>query len=119
MNPQPEIDLSTFNQLKRDMGADFIGEVVETFIEDTQQQISTLRQALENQDGESFRRAAHSIKSTSSTLGALRYANLARELEMLGKDNRLDEASVKVDLLVEAYPPVEKALKDLCRDQYN
>ena len=116
MNLQPLIDYSIFEQLKRDMGADFIGEVVDAFIEDTQQQIDRLRQALEGKDEEAVRQAAHSIKSTASTLGALRLANLAREMELLGKDNQLDEAPDKLALLLEVYPAVEKALKNLCRD---
>jgi HPt (histidine-containing phosphotransfer) domain-containing protein len=43
-----------------------------------------LREGLANEDGDRFRRAAHSLKSNGNTFGALAFGGLARDLEMSG-----------------------------------
>jgi HPt (histidine-containing phosphotransfer) domain-containing protein len=64
------IDRTTFDQLKEMMGADFIGELIDTYLEDSPQLIAALNRALASGDCESFRRAAHSLKSNSASFGA-------------------------------------------------
>ena len=55
------------------MGADFIAELVQAYFDETPQLLSNLQEALARQDCEAFRRAAHSIKSTSNSFGALQF----------------------------------------------
>ena len=110
------IDQTTFEKLKHDVGGDFIGELVETYCSETPQLIAKLRYALEVNDSDTFRRAAHSIKATSSTFGALSLGELAKELEMMGRAGDLAGAQVKVDRLVDEYDRVQQALKDLNHD---
>ena len=47
MNAQSVIDLPTFEALKEAMGADFIGELVQAYFEETPQLLSKLQQALD------------------------------------------------------------------------
>jgi HPt (histidine-containing phosphotransfer) domain-containing protein len=96
------------------MGADFIGELGKAYFEETPQLLAQLEQALAEHDSTVFRRAAHSIKSTSSSFGALQYAALARELEILGREERLNEAPARVKALVAGYEPVRQAIQELC-----
>jgi histidine phosphotransfer protein HptB len=113
MNPQSVIDLPTFEALKETMGADFINELVQAYFDETPQLLAKLQQALANQDCDAFRQAAHSIKSTSNSFGALEFGILAKELEMMGREGRLDGAPEKVDSLVYGYEAVQKALAEL------
>ena len=113
MNPPSIIDLPTFEALKEAMGADFITELVQTYFEETPQLLSKLEQALAKQDCDAFRQAAHSIKSTSNSFGALQFGSLAKELEMMGRESRLDGAPGKVKLLVNGFKAVHKALEEL------
>jgi HPt (histidine-containing phosphotransfer) domain-containing protein len=85
----PKIDLQTFNALKESTGSDFIGELIDTFLEDAPTLLAQLRSALANQDAETFRRAAHSMKSNAATFGALELSALAKELEVFGRDKNL------------------------------
>jgi histidine phosphotransfer protein HptB len=110
------IDLNTFSALKETMGADFIGELVQAYFDETPKLLAELQQALDKLDCESFRRAAHSIKSTSNSFGALTFGDHARALEMQGKEARLDGADVKVKSLAAEYAAVQQALEDLCHD---
>ena len=114
MDTSAVIDMPTFEALKESMGVEFIGELVQTYTDETPQLLSALQDALARGDNEAFRRAAHSIKSTSNSFGALEFGSLAKELEMLGRDARLEDAPGKVKLLVNDYPLVKDALQALC-----
>ena len=67
-------------------------------------------------DAATIRQAAHSIKSTSNTFGALSLGEMAKELEMMGRAGDLAGAQVKVDRLADEYDRVQQALKDLNHD---
>jgi HPt (histidine-containing phosphotransfer) domain-containing protein len=115
MNPQSVIDLPTFEALKEAMGADYINELVQAYFEETPQLLSKLQQALSKQDCDAFRQAAHSIKSTSNSFGALELGALAKELELMGREARLDGAPAKVKSLVAGYEAVQQVLEELSR----
>jgi histidine phosphotransfer protein HptB len=110
------IDLPTFERLKNDAGADFVCELIETYGSETPQLIVKLRRALAVNDADAFRQAAHSIKSTSNTFGALSLGEMARELEMLGRAGNLAGAPDKVERLAAEYDRVQQALEDLGHD---
>ncbi len=78
------IDPHTFDELQANAGADFVAELVDTFAEEAPALLAEMRTALADGAAERFRRAAHSLKSNSSTFGATRLAELARELELGG-----------------------------------
>jgi HPt (histidine-containing phosphotransfer) domain-containing protein len=115
MNMPSVIDLPTFETLKESMGADFINELVQAYLEEAPILLSNLQLALADQDCDAFRRSAHSLKSTSNSFGALVFGALARELEMMGRDANLDGAPEKVTTLVSDYETVNKTLLELCR----
>jgi histidine phosphotransfer protein HptB len=107
------VDQTIFDNLKSMMGEDFIGELIDVYFEDAPLLIAEMRHALANQDTEVFRRAAHSLKSNSANFGAMRLSAFARELEMMGKDGKLDGASPKIEQLEAEYGQVQLALRDL------
>lgn len=84
------IDQATFNELKQMSGADFINELIDAFLDDAPAMISQMQAALETKDVESFRRNAHSLKSNANTFGAVELAVLAKELELMAKENNLE-----------------------------
>jgi HPt (histidine-containing phosphotransfer) domain-containing protein len=53
------------------------------------------------------------MKSNAATFGASQLAVLAKELEMLGKENKLHEAGDKLKTLEEAYASVRDELTGL------
>lgn len=116
MEAQVIIDPVTFNGLKELMGADFIPELIDTYNTETGGLIEQLRQALVAQDATSFGRFAHSIKSSSASLGALAFSQQARELEMLSKANDLSGAGPKLEQLAADFLQVKRCLEGL-RDE--
>ena len=116
MEAQEIIDPVTFNELKDLMGADFLVELIDTYNTETSGLIEQLRQALTTGDATSFGRIAHSIKSSSASLGALAFSQQARELEMLGKAIDLSGAGPKVERVAADFLQVKRRLEEL-RDE--
>ena len=107
------IEIETFQQLKMDLGDEFISELVETYCTETPELIASLQKALKDQDSETFRRAAHSIKSSSASLGAMRLSEQARQLEMIGKSGDLAEAAGQLENLETEYALVQIQLVEM------
>jgi HPt (histidine-containing phosphotransfer) domain-containing protein len=114
--PTSAIDLPTYNNLRSEMGEDFIVELVDTYLEDAPNLFAEMRKSLDHSDSESFGRAAHSLKSTSATFGALNLSALAKELEMMGKSGSLVGAEPKLELAASEFNQVEKTLKEIVHD---
>jgi histidine phosphotransfer protein HptB len=108
--PASEIDLPTFEELKASAGAEFVTELVGTFLEEAPQMLAELRSARAAGAAERFRRAAHSLKSNSNTFGALRLGGLARDLEL----GAIPADAAPLDVLDAEYARTAAALKALC-----
>ena len=106
------IDKATFEELKQMSGAEFINELIDAFLDDAPHMIQNMRAALDNHDAESFRRNAHSLKSNAYTFGATELGALARELEVMGKENNL-EVGDRMEILNESLARAAQELKGL------
>ena len=107
-----KINLITFNSLKESTGADFIGELVDAFLDDAPTLIAQMKSALAEKNAEVFRRAAHSMKSNAATFGAMDLSALAKELENLARENNL-EVGNRVDLIESEFQQVKSELVSL------
>ena len=106
----PIIDQATFEELKQMSGEEFINELIDTFLEDAPKMIAEIQSALSANNADAFRRAAHSMKSNASTFGATELAALAKDLERLGKENKLADSGDKLKAFEEAYASVREEL---------
>jgi len=79
------IDETVLTELQEDTGAEFLEELVTTFLEEAPGMIAELKSAQEASDTDAFRRAAHSIKSNAHVFGAAGLADLAMKLELEGE----------------------------------
>ena len=104
------IDPGTFVELQEAAGADFVAELVGTFLEEAPSMLAELRNALAHRDAERFRRAAHSLKSNSQTFGALALGALAREIELQGLNADPARDAAALAALDAAYAQVAVAL---------
>jgi len=98
----PVIDPTTFDELKQISGAEFINELIDTFLDDAPRLFDELKSGLAEGNADSFRRAAHSLKSNAATFGANQLAELAKALEGIGRENRLGETGDRLNALNEA-----------------
>jgi len=106
------IDMNTFNSLKESTGEDYIGELIDAFLDDAPQLLAQMKSALVDNNAESFRRAAHSMKSNAATFGAMGLSEFAKELESLGRENNL-EIGNRLEIMEESLRQVESQLQAL------
>ena len=83
------------------------------FLADAPALITSLRGSLEERDNDELRRAAHTLKSNGSTLGAAAFAELCRTVEQRAKEGRLDGLSELVDRIEQQYGTLQSALGSL------
>ncbi len=107
------IDRVVFEELKQEVGLDFVIELVDTYREETPALIAQLQQAVAANDADGVRRAAHAIKSSSNNFGALHLGSLAQEIETLGKEGRLAGIAQKAADLSSEYDLIQDALLKL------
>jgi HPt (histidine-containing phosphotransfer) domain-containing protein len=96
---------------------DFVDELVGTFLEDGERQISAMRAAVADgdvADGDvaTLSRAAHSMKSGSLNVGALELGGLCRELEEAGRSGSVPDAAARIAAIDGAFAAARAALLD-------
>ena len=109
----PTIDRATFDALKETTGAEFVAELVDTFLQEAPTMLNDLRRSLAATDADTFRRAAHSLKSNSNTFGALTLGGMARELELAGVAKVIASGGQPLAALAQEYARVAAALSEL------
>ena len=109
------IDPIAFAELQASAGADFVRELIDTFLEEAPPMLAELREALAGARAEPFRRAAHSLKSNASTFGAATLAATARDLEVRAADVVSARDTQPVEALAREYAAAAAALADLTR----
>ena len=110
---EPVIDQAVYAELQDTAGAEFVAELVDTFLEEAPGMLAELRSARADAHAERFRRAAHSLKSNGNTFGALKLAALARELELKGLDADPKRDAAALAALEVEYARAARALKGL------
>ncbi|CAA0124186.1 Uncharacterised protein [BD1-7 clade bacterium] len=89
---QPTVDDLALKELRAIMGEDF-QLLVDTFVQDSQVRIESIKQAIEGLDAEALRVAAHSFKGSALNLSAGKLTELCRQLEQKGRDGTLEGAA--------------------------
>ena len=84
---------------------DLFKSLVDIFTEESDGQIGSVGNAINNKDSVSLDNSAHSFKSSLATLGALEASSFAEQLEMIGKAGGTDGS---LEILVELQLEYEK-----------
>ena len=107
------IDEAAFAQLLETVGGDraFLAELIETYLADSPGLLDEMRSALAADDRVALRRAAHTLKSTSSSLGALALAATCRDLEAAAPEAPPDELARRADDVALRYGAARAALQ--------
>jgi len=102
--------LDSIRALEHPGGPDLVQRVTGIYLADTPKLLVQLGDAIERGDGQAVRNAAHSLKSSSASVGATGLADLCREMEALGKTNQIDECKRRLGSLQREYARVQEAL---------
>ena len=90
----------------------FLSELVEIFINDIPEQLSRIKVAVDNRNSEDLEKSAHKLKGAVANFVENAVFETALQLEMMGRENRLDGAEEAYGTLVKEVECLVNALKE-------
>jgi HPt (histidine-containing phosphotransfer) domain-containing protein len=86
---------------------DIVVELIDLYVEDARERVRIMDEAFGRHEGSDLKQAAHSLKGSSGTVGALNMASLCHQIELAGADDwdttqwRLRDLHVEFDEVYE------------------
>jgi HPt (histidine-containing phosphotransfer) domain-containing protein len=108
------IDSTVFDDF-RGIGAggganDFVTKLIDQYLAESESRMTAVKDAVQRRDAPALRLATHSLKGTSSTVGANRLAAICEELEKLARNSIFDKTPALLTELEDEYKRVCEAL---------
>lgn len=116
-----KIDLSALEVYREVMGEDtngFIADILQSYLNNSPLLLAQMEQALHVSDVSTFHRIAHTLKSSSATVGAVQMANLAADLEKATSTAFPENIEASLQELKREYSDVSLELSNLLRTHY-
>ena len=101
--------LKAFEKVKSDDGSDVLIELIDLYLQGTSQRIIAMRKAADEEEWTQLKRAAHTLKGSSSTLGLAQIAKNCQDLEAASSSSRGDVHTL-IDLLESKFLEVKPVL---------
>lgn len=103
------IDMSVYAGIRKLMG-DAFAELIEAYLEDTEEFVYLIRQAYDGNDYTAMQVPAHSMKSSSANIGAMQLSAMAKELEQQVRSDNLVNVEQQVVALEQEFERVKSEL---------
>ncbi|MCY7331436.1 MAG: Hpt domain-containing protein [Pseudanabaena sp. CAN_BIN31] len=101
------LDLDVFQDLRRSIGDDRVfSDLVTIYFNSAEILIESIQVAFVNKDASKFFIAAHSLKSTSASIGAIKLSKICRYFEKIGKTGEITISAEILKLLDDEYREV-------------
>ncbi|MCK5235858.1 MAG: response regulator, partial [Deltaproteobacteria bacterium] len=109
--PEAEESFSMSILIDRLMGDEEIAkEILDGFIEDMPNQISSMKEALDEGDSSLVQRLAHTIKGASGNVGATALQEAALQVEVAGKESDLTSSALLIPKIDEQFEILKEAI---------
>lgn len=116
LSSTPDLDAAAIENL-RSLGEEgddsFLKEIIGIYLQDTPSRLADLRTAMASGDTTLYTRTAHTIKGSSSNVGAKAVRLLAEQLEQRSKTEAFQSIEPLRLELEQAYVRAETALREL------
>jgi len=115
MTDQPPIlDTTVIDELRASVAGDasFLRDLFGTYLAEGPEHLEAMAAAAASGDAEAIIRPAHTLKSSSASLGAMRLAQLAREIEFAG---RSEETAVLAEMVAAARGAWQETVREMER----
>jgi HPt (histidine-containing phosphotransfer) domain-containing protein len=95
----PVLDDAVVAELLESTGGDeaFVRDLVSTYVEEASGHLDAMHDAVAAVDATLVVRPAHTLKSSSAAIGAMRLSAICRDIEAAGRDGRSDGIADAVD----------------------
>ena len=94
-------------------GEDFLVDLIDVYLEDTPKRIAQMRGAVSGGDTDTLSREAHTLKSSSANVGAMRLSALAKQMEFLWQSGNFAGMADDVRQFEDEFIQVRAALEAL------
>ena len=111
---RPAVDQTVLDNLRTVLHEE-AGEVVGIFLDNGAKLLEEMCQALSKQDASAMEHAAHTLKSSSATFGALALSELCKELERMGREKQLAGAEEKLRCAESEFERVKAEIKEIVK----
>ena len=93
----PVLNESILDELRSSVGDDrgFVVDLIQAYLSDGEKHVADVEAAMAANDAAALVRPAHTLKSSSATVGAESLAATARELELAGRSGTLGDATTE------------------------
>ncbi len=103
--------LSSLRELQEEGEPDILEEVGGLFLKHAPDKLSAIEKAAADRDAKGLQTAAHSLKSSSAYVGAMKLSAMSKELEMMGRSGSLEGSLEKSKSLKAEFQRVKTALE--------
>lgn len=104
--------LAQIRALRRPGQPDPLAQFLTIFLESSAKYVSTIQQAVVQQDAEALFHAAHAMKSSSAMIGAMELSSILKDFELMGRQGNAAEGYAKLAALETLYEAVKQAVLD-------
>jgi signal transduction histidine kinase/DNA-binding response OmpR family regulator/CBS domain-containing protein/HPt (histidine-containing phosphotransfer) domain-containing protein len=83
----PSIDAKILQNLREydDEDEPFVNILIETYLNEAPQHLDGIRTGVQSEDAKLLKESAHTLKSSSAQLGAMKFSQLCKEMEYMGR----------------------------------
>lgn len=116
--PNPSSALSTevlarLRALEEATEPSLVSQIFTSFLKDGAERIGVLRSSLEANDAELLRKTAHALRGASGNVGAMHMADIAQQLEALGKSSSMSGAVALIEQIEAEFGRVKAEIAEL------
>jgi PAS domain S-box-containing protein len=102
--------LDNIRALQTKNGADIVSKVVQLYVSSVPKLLKTMQDAIGNEDCRALEMAAHTLKSSSANVGAMKLAELCKEAERQAHAGEMTRADTRLVNILEEFERVQVAL---------
>ena len=106
------LDMRLISELRELMEDDF-GELIDTYLHDSELRRQQIVDAVASTEVTAIRNAAHSLKGSSSNIGAVQLAHLCQSLEDMGRAGNVANTSTALAAIEKELLAVQQLLRDM------
>ncbi len=103
--------LESYRAYQQEGEPDIVARLVDIFLKNSPEVLEEMSKACKEREVEQLWKLAHSFKSSSATVGAVRLASLCEDMEMRGRNNQLEGLVQLLEKIVEEFDRARNVLQ--------
>ena len=107
------IDISVIEGLREIGDQEFVSELIEMFLQQSDEIMKEIKISCEKKDADSLSKSSHKLKGSCLNLGAVDMSKICQDIEQNTRENNLNDIDNKVNSLENIYQKTRNELKKI------